>query len=132
MAQFPHANTTSAITGVGTNFLTSKVASLNVSHSTSPYFCCRIESIKLQLNTIVTATNVTVKVTNDSDGDHILIEDTTATIANGITTAASGSITINTNCVVYSQTETFYVFPKVNAGSCNVSEVTITYNTKRG
>ena len=116
-----------SITSVGTNFDVNKKTSVTLSHSSSKYFLGRVGTLRFMLESISSASTIEFKMTSDVAGDKIVIQDTSGSIDNGLTTTTKGSVGIDIDALLYCETETFYIFVKVDSGSCNVSEIFVTY-----
>ena len=127
MSQDYFSKAVSGIDSVGTTFNLTKKTSVTLSHSTTQYFNSSICTIKFYLESISSASTLTFMLSEDSNGDKILIPDTSASIGTGLTTATSGNAVIQIDALLYSDVEEFYIFPKVDAGSCNITQITITY-----
>ena len=113
------------VTGVGTTYSTSKRVSVDVSFSVRPYFHSVLKSIQVDISSISGPATINIQITSDAAGDEILLPDTQATIAPGITTATKGNAVINVDTVLYSTAETFYVFLKGNSGTMDIDSVTL-------
>jgi len=90
----------------------------------------RVEGIRVRLSSVGSATKVTVKVTLDAAGDDIVVPDTEATIANGVTTATKGAVAFAVKLPVYQSASgevgKLYVFVKADA-ACTVDQTTVTW-----
>ncbi len=124
---FHKSNTDGSISSVGTIFDLNKKTSVTLSHSSSKYFLCRLQTFQFQLESIVSASTLEFKLTADEEGDDIIINNTSGSIDFGLTTTNKGSVQIVIDALLYSDVETFYIFPKVDTGSCNISNVVVTY-----
>ena len=89
-------------------------------------FRARVESITVRVTSIVSATKVSVRLCLDSDGDYIVVPDTEATIATGITTTTSGcvsfSVKVPISQILTTETGNLYLFAKVDVGSANFAQ----------
>ena len=93
----------------------------------------KLESLYIRLTSIGAATKVTIRITADANGDVILIPDTEATLATGITTATTGSAMFSIDLPCY-QLENFpgngtlYVFARVDADTPTWSESVLVWS----
>ena len=117
----------STITSVGTSFNTSKYATLSVDTNHFQEFFGNFQGLFINVSSISSATKLTMRLTKDLAGDDILIPDTEADIATGLTTANKGQAAFGIDLDVYSDVEIFYVFFKVDAGSLTVDKTVFTY-----
>ena len=96
-------------------------------------FNCRLEAIVVQLSSIhATATKVTMRLCLDAAGDHVVIPDTEATIAKGITTANAGGVAYSVG-IPLAQTMAgakgnFYLFVKLDQQTATLDSSTITWS----
>ena len=87
----------------------------------------RLSAIYIQVDTIVTATSLTVRATSDAPGDLIIVPDTTATLSTGITTAVRGGVVLKIDVDYKASDSNFYVHFRTNAGTCNVKVVEVAW-----
>ena len=89
----------------------------------------RLSALYIHVNTIAAgATTVTARLSLDAAGDQPWIGDSTATISNGITTAASGAVTYKIDVDFVRSTNDFlYCHFKTNAATCIVDAITLTW-----
>lgn len=89
----------------------------------------RLSALYIHVNTIAAgATTVTARLSLDAAGDQPWIGDSSATISNGITTAASGAVTFKIDVdFVRSTNDNLYLHFKTNAGTCIVDAITLTW-----
>lgn len=113
------------VTGVGTSYSTAKRVSANVSFSLRNYFHSKLESVQIDISNISGPATINVQISTDANGDEIILPDTQATIATGVTTSGKGNAVINVDTVLYSSSETFYIFLKGNSGTMDVDSVTL-------
>jgi len=86
-------------------------------------------ALYVHVNTIAGgATTLTLRLSFDAAGDEPFIGDTTATISTGVTTAASGAVTIRMDVpFVKSANDTLFCHWRTNAGTCTVDAVHLTW-----
>jgi len=90
-----------------------------------------IEGIRINLSSISGASEITMRVCFDGDGDEVFIPDTTASISTGITTSTVGSVAYSVKIPVRHETadgKSLYVFFKTNAGTVTVNESIINWS----
>jgi hypothetical protein len=86
----------------------------------------RISAIYLHVHAIAAgATSLIVRLSPDSTGDEILVPDTSATIATGITTATRGGVVYKVEVDAWLETPTVYLSVKTNAGTATLKSATI-------
>ena len=133
-AFFHQSRVTADVASVGTAFDAAKLHTHDLRDnaplalSLSPFYG-RVEGITVHVTSISSSPTLTVRVCLDAAGDLSIVPDVTATIAPGVTTAASGSIAVSVG-LPYFQTSggNLYVFFKVDAGTVTVSESNITWS----
>ena len=90
----------------------------------------RVEGIHVRLSAVGSATKITVKVTLDPLGDDIVVPDTEATIATGVSTATKGAVAYSVKLPIYQSASgevgKLYVFLKADA-ACTVDQTTVTW-----
>lgn len=92
-----------------------------------------LETVTIQVTTIVTAASITFRLTADAAGDVVLLPDTTATLSTGVTTATVGAVTYSAAGValsnIYSSSQVrngiVYLWAKTDAGTATMTETTI-------
>tara|TARA_Y100000593_G_C4320536_1_gene343547 strand:- start:3259 stop:3654 length:396 start_codon:yes stop_codon:yes gene_type:complete len=129
MGQYNFSKTSGSIESIGTSFDVNKKASITLSHSSSKYFLGRLGTLQFTLDSISSASTISFMLTSDSAGDEIIITETSGSIGQGLTTTTKGAVEIAIDALLYCKVETFYIFPKVDTGSCNISEIIITYES---
>lgn len=129
MGQYNFSIASGSITSAGTNFDVNKKMSVTLSHSSSKYFLGRVGTLRFLLESISSASTIEFKMTSDAAGDKIVIQNTSGSIDTGLTTTSEGSVGISIDSLLYSETETFYIFVKVDSGTCNVSDIFVTYES---
>ena len=91
-------------------------------------FIERLESIEVQVKSISGAATLTMRMTRDAAGDDIVIPDVAGTIATGITTVTVGAVVYTVGIPIAARTaSTFYLHFKVDAGTVEIDESTITW-----
>jgi hypothetical protein len=68
---------------------------------------------------------------NQNNGTGLFVSDETGSITLDIDSTTAGSVQIEIDALLYSETELFYIFPKVDAGSLTIDKIVITYSTDR-
>ena len=115
------------IAAIGTSFDASKRSTLSVNINYQGKFSGNFQGLYVQISSISSATKLTMRICLDAAGDNILIPDTEADIAIGITTAAVGMVAIGVDLDVFTTSETYYVFYKTDAGTVTINDATLTY-----
>lgn len=122
------AKSSGGITGIGTSYDVNKKTDIYLSYSGTKYFNTTLNLIHIRLSSITTGTVVSIKMTSDSGGDDIFLSDTSGSIDYGLSTATKGVVQLDISSMLYDESETFYIFAKVDSGSANIDEVIITYS----
>ena len=118
-----------SIASVGTSFDVNKKVAVTLSHSSSKYFLGKIGTLQFTLQSISGPSTIEFRMCSDSDGDNIIINDTSGSLSQGLTTTSKGNVQIAIDALLYCETETFYIFAKVDSGSCTISEISVTYES---
>ena len=89
----------------------------------------RLSALYIHVNTITAgATTITARLSLDAAGDQPWIGDSTATISNGITTAAQGAVTFKIDVDFVRLTNDYlYCHFKTNVGTCIVDAISLTW-----
>ena len=113
---------------VSNSFDVTKYAVVSVDIDFRAVYAAHLEGIWVRLTDISGAgvTKVTIKVTSDEAGDIIIIPDTEAEIARGLTTTNSGYGVFKVD-LDYINGEAMYFFCKVNTGSATISRIDLSY-----
>lgn len=88
-----------------------------------------VTALHVRLESISSATKVTVRICLDAAGDYTLVPDVEATLATGVTTATSGCAAFSVGIPMFQifGGGTVYVFAKVDAGSATFAQSCITW-----
>ena len=113
---------TGALASVGTTYDAAKKIAVGLSYSAQSYFLANIKTIQLYLSSISdgAATKITFKLCTDATGDNIIIPNTEIDLDRGITTTTKGNATISIDVDFFAETETVYLFPKIDAGTVTI------------
>jgi hypothetical protein len=89
----------------------------------------RLSALYIHVNTIAAgATTVTARLSLDAAGDQPFVGDSTATISNGITTAAQGAVTFKIDInMVKGANDSLWCHFKTNAATCTVDAIILTW-----
>ncbi len=128
---FNFSTTIESIASVGTNFNINKKTSITLSHDSSKYFLATVKIITVYCSSISGASSVTLKMYNQNNGTGLFVSDETGSITLDIDSTTAGSVQIEIDALLYSETELFYIFPKVDAGTLTIDKIVITYSTDR-
>lgn len=124
---------------LGTAFATADVHVHDLTSTLPPFqresanFRGLVESIHINVTNIAGgATAVTMRVCLDADGDLIVVPDTTATIATGITTATDGCVAYSVGIPVFQLLNNpgngnLYLFAKLDAGTATFARSCINW-----
>lgn len=129
MGLFNFSIANGSIASVGTSFDVNKKVEVTLSHSSSKYFLGKIGTLQFTLQSILSASTIEFRLCSDSAGDNVIINDTSGSLCQGLTTTSKGNVQISIDALLYCETETFYIFAKVDSGSCTISEVSVTYES---
>ena len=124
---------TSDVASVGTSYDAAKVHTHIIGRRESgldyevPYGEC--QGIWVEVDTISSATSLTVMLCADADGDVPMLSSGAVTIDTGITTNTKGMIQVFFGMPFYcgQDTDAVYLFFKTNAGSCTVKKSQLTW-----
>ncbi len=111
-----------AATSIGTSFDKSKAATFDVGNNAALMYSDIY--FRLDLSSISGASSITLRITDDADGDSIILPDTAASIATGLTTATSGVVAFYAEVPFFKapgEDLTWYAHVKTDAGTVTVS-----------
>jgi hypothetical protein len=90
----------------------------------------RVEGVRVRLSAVGTATKITMRISLDAGGDECVVPDVEATIATGLTTAATGAVAYSVKVPLYQSVTgeigKLYIHLKADA-ACTVNQTTITW-----
>lgn len=98
------------------------------SNTTTGRGVARLSALYVFVNTIAGgATQLTVRLTRDLNGDIPVIPDTTATITTGVTTATTGACVYKIDVDYVHGNDNLFCWIKTNAGTCTVYRLELTW-----
>lgn len=115
-------------TSVSTSYDASKKASLALQMPSGFPLNFHLEGLYIQMSSVSSATEITIKICTDAAGDQAIVTGTTSTIEAGVTTATDGSAVYKIDLDYIFEASPVYVFYKVEAGSVSVDSVELTYH----
>ena len=137
-AFFHTSQVTTSRTPINTAFDLTKVHNHDLLEGAVPFmadraFNCRIEGIVVQVSGIGgSATKLTMRLCLDAAGDNVVIPDTEATLAVGMTTATDGAVAYSVGIPIAQtmagEKGNFYLFVKTDAGAVTMDSSTITWS----
>lgn len=96
----------------------------------STRFPVRISAVYLEVTTIAAgATQLTMRLTRDSNADFCVVPETTATIATGVTTGTSGSVVFKVEADAFLETKSLFLTVRTNLGTAVLTRAIVTYET---
>ena len=123
----------SAVTGIGTSFDLAKRIEIDMGMF-PPDAAYRgfVSIIRAQFSSISSATTCTIRICADTEGDEMLLTDTTSSIFQGLTTTTKGTaMWAIDGFLALVDNDKFHVFLKTNAGSVTADYVEITWADRR-
>lgn len=124
---FSFSKSESAISSIGTSYDVNKRTEITLSYDRKKFFLSKLGTIKISCSSVVSATTISIKMTDDATGNIGFLPDTSAALDIGLTDTSKAFCVIDISSMLYSDVETFYCFVKVDTGSLNVDEITITF-----
>lgn len=134
---FLHHNDVTGTEAVGTNFALSTVHAHDLNDGEVAFLSQRnyigiVDTVQVVLTSVSGASKVTMRLTEDAAGDIIIIPDTEATLAVGLTTGTTGCAVFKADTIIRQDlggpgNGTFYLFVKVDAGSAVFAGSQITW-----
>ena len=113
------------VASVGTAYNLAKIHTIDTQYNPGrigPRFLGYLEQITMQVGTIVTAANLTFKLTSDAAGDQCVIPSTEVPIEIGVTTANAGTCVVKIDVPAMSLGVDLYLFVKVDAGTVTLAK----------
>lgn len=98
----------------------------------SSRFPVRISAIYLEVTTLAGApapTQLTMRLTRDSNADFCIVPEATATIATGVTTATSGSVVFKVETDAFLESKDLFLTVRTNTGTAVLTRAVVTYET---
>ena len=117
----------SGISSIGTSYDVNKKAEITLSYDRKKYFLSKFGTIKINCSSVVSATTLNIKITDDENGNVGFLPDTSASLDFCLTDTSKAFCVIDISSMLYSDVETFYCFVKVDTGSLNVDDIVITF-----
>ena len=116
-------------TAITTSYAASGIALKHpASAGQSPLISGIASGLFVFVSSIVSATSLSVVITDDEAGDRPLIPETAATLQTGMTTATKGGAVYQIDIQVYDSREPVFAWVKTNTGSLTVDEIILTYS----
>lgn len=119
---------------LGTSFNTSDVHTHDLLAGAVPFlangpFQGRVSGVHVHLTSVVTATNIDLKICIDADGDFALVPTTRVPLDAGITTANSACAALKVDIPIFQifGGGTLYLFAKLDAGTADFAQSCITW-----
>tara|TARA_R100000951_G_scaffold112653_2_gene113295 strand:+ start:276 stop:731 length:456 start_codon:yes stop_codon:yes gene_type:complete len=115
--------TTTDATGVGDSFEKAKDCVVEIK-PLNEHAYLRPEYLVVKVNSISSATALTIRIATDEDGDDTFFPDTQATISTALTTTTEGAAAYSLQLPYVdtaSAATSFYLFAKTDAGSVNIT-----------
>lgn len=113
-------------TSVGTAFYGFEIVPSNIALRSLPSLYGTLSALTIYGDTNVGANSLTVRITEDADGDRCIIADTQVGLCEGITTSTSTSSIIKIEIDV-ADTWPTKVWVKTDTGTVNIREIKITW-----
>lgn len=135
MKKLPYIHSTQ-IPAVGTSFSTTKRVTIPLrgilQNLGSTYWkTSELGGVQIQVSGISSATQLTVRISSDPDGDNPIVPDATAAIWTGVTTATKGAVVLHGNgypaAFPCDSSGNVYLFIKTDAGTVDVDRVVVTF-----
>ncbi len=135
IASFFHESfVTGSAVALGTTYNTSDVHAHDLLSGAVPYkvngpYSGRVTGLHIHLTSVVTATNIDLKICVDAAGDTSLVPNTRCPLDAGITTANQASAALKIDLPLFHVVSggTFYVFAKLDAGTATWVQSLLTW-----
>jgi hypothetical protein len=119
---------------LGTTYNTSDVHAHNLLSGAVPFkvngpYQGRVTAVHVHLTSVVTATNIDLKICADANGDFALVPNTRCPLDAGITTTNSACAALKVDIPLFQVFGggTFYVFAKLDAGTATWAQSCMTW-----
>ena len=125
-----HVSDDTAIASVGTSFATSKKHTIKLgSFPDDSAWSGKLSAVTIHVSSIASsASQVSFRMTTDSDGDITIASGASGALDVGITTATKGSVTYVLEFVqITPVNDTVYLFYKTDTGTVTIDEVIVTW-----
>ena len=133
MSSINRVTSRSSVSAIGSSFNIAKRIDIDMEmFPPSQSFEGYLSLIVLQVSNINAATEITLRVCRDQEGDQMIITDTVSDLYTGITTATKGSAVFALNAFVkVGSAGDLYAFLKTNTGTCDLDFVEMVYQGDR-
>lgn len=133
MSSINRVTSRSAVSAIGSTFNVAKRIDIDMEmFPPSQCFEGYLSLIVLQFSNINAATEITLRMCRDQQGDQMIITDTVSDLYTGITTVTNGSAIFALNAFVkVDRAGDLFVFLKTNTGTCDLDFVEMTYQGDR-
>ena len=120
---------TSSVTGVSSTMDVNKKIDVDLDFNFRSVFNGILRGLWIRVSGAASSpTAITIRLSEDTAGDKIIIPDTDSSIAFGLTTTSSGAAFYSIDMgYVSSEAEKLYLFLNTDTGTVNVDSVTLTY-----
>ena len=120
-------NTTGA-TGITTAYSTAKAIPLQYTKYGTAQIAVMASMLEVQLSNISGANKIYASLSRDEAGDNLIMTETRSDVQTGITTNTKGALLYRLDVILRDiQDKTLYLHIRTNAGTCDVSSASLTY-----
>ena len=120
---------TTAIAGVGTTFDATKKHELTAdTFPPDSNFFGHLQGMVVRFSSMASSpTKIYVQISEDANGDNIIIPETVADIATGVTTATKGAIAIRVDLLVKLPQKNMFVFYRTDTGTVQIDKTQLSW-----
>ena len=127
------ARSTGSVSGISNSFDVDKRVEIDLNYSPrTARFIAKVSLISVYCSSLSTspkADNITIKISEDENGDRYALTDTQTDLSYGSTTSTTATGIIKMDAIVaLEKADTVYVHIKTNQGTLTIDEVVITYD----
>lgn len=128
MPNFDQMRNTTGVTGITTNYDTAKSLALNYTKYGTSQINIMASMVEIQLSNISGANKLYACVSRDPNGDQLVMTETRSDVQTGLTTNTKGAALYRLDVIIRDlQDKVLYLHVRTNAGTCDVSEASLTY-----
>jgi hypothetical protein len=127
------ARSTGSVSGIGTSYDLAKtiIIDLNFTPRTAR-FIAQVSLVNIQCSDLAPAdkpAEITISISEDAEGDQMILTDTVSTLMHGLTTDTKATAIYKIDGIIsLDRADTVYLHVKTDKGTLTVDQAVITYN----
>jgi len=127
---------TGSVAGIGTEYDLTKKVEIDLGfRPRTARFMAKVSYINIQCSNLQPAdkpSEITICISEDVEGDEMIVTDTTSTLQHGLTTETKGTAAYRIDAIItLDSADTVYLHVKTDKGTLEINQAIITWNDQR-